>query len=196
MWTLGAALGLSSSTLTLSNDEEATLRRRSATLALERRIGDRWAVQIGAGASLGGDISVGADRYELDVGWLASIGGSYRVLDGDGLLPFFLTSLSLGVGSAQARDGDEAAALTAIDARVAATVGKMFWDFLGPYAVARVFGGPVLWERGGEDVTGSDRYHVQLGAGLLLARPGVVSAFFELVPLGEQTVTTGLAASF
>jgi hypothetical protein len=86
--------------------------------------------------------------------------------------------------------------LTAIDARLSATVGKMFWDGLGPYAVARVFGGPVFWERHAEPVTGTDRYHLQLGAGLLAAAPGAVTAFFELIPLGEQAVTTGLAASF
>jgi len=76
------------------------------------------------------------------------------------------------------------------------TVGKVFWQSLAPYAVARFFGGPAIWKRHDESVTGSDRYHVQLGAGVLATAAGRMGAFVEVIPLGERSFSLGATVSF
>ena len=182
--------------MTLSNDEDALVRRRLVSAGLEHRLDERWALQLGVGASLGGDVTVAEDRYELGPGWLASAGASFRILEGTGIEPFLLVSLGLGAGMARAERDDEEAWFTALDARLSLTVGKLFWNALAPYGVARLFGAPAIWERAGETVTGQDDYHVQLGLGLLAAAGGLAGAFVEVIPLGERAVTVGASASF
>lgn len=89
----------------------------------------------------------------------------------------------------------EEARLSAIDARVALTVGEVFADTFAPYATLRGFGGPVLWERAGMELNGSDKYHYAVGVGALVTS-GSVDAFLEIVPLGERSLNTGIALSF
>jgi hypothetical protein len=187
---------VSSSELDFSNGETVDVRRRIVSAGLERRLGDRWAVQAGGGASLGGDLRVGDERHELAPGWVASLGGSLRILDGEGMDPFLLTALSVAVGSSQAEGPVDVAAFTAVDARLSLTVGKLFWRSLAPYAVARVFGGPVFWRRHDEKVTGTDQHHVELGAGLLATAGGKVGAFLEVIPLGARSVSCGANVAF
>lgn len=196
LWSVALVHGLTSTDLTFSNDEEAALRRRAVTASLERRLGERWAIQASAGASLGGDVSVAEERYDFDPGWLASLGGTFRILEGAGLEPFLLAGLTAAVSSTQASRHEEQAMFTAVDVRGSITVGKLFWGGIAPYALTRVFGGPVFWQRGGEEITGSDDYHFQLGAGLLATASGRVSAFAEIVPLGERSATFGASVLF
>lgn len=195
-WRIASAYSLVATDVTFSNDEGAELRRRAVTLGLERRLGDAWAIQLTGGASLGGDIEVGSERYELTPGWLASLSGSYRVLDGDGYAPFVLVGLAVGASSVVAERGEEDASFTATDVRASATVGKLFWGAVAPFASVNAFGGPIFWERGGEDVTGSDDYHFQLGGGLLVTAEGIWSAFAEIVPLGERALRFGASFAF
>jgi hypothetical protein len=91
------------------------------------------------------------------------------------------------------QDGDT---LTAIDARIGVAFGKTLWRTLGPYVAARAFGGPVSWKFRGEDTTGTDDYHVQLGAGLVATTPVGLDVFAEIVPLGERAVTAGAGWSW
>lgn len=119
------------------------------------------------------------------------------MLDGEGALPFMLFGLAGSISSVEttADDSPETARLTALDARVSLTAGKLFWSAVAPYATVRAFGGPVLWSRHDADLTGSDQHHFQLGAGLL-ASTGTIDAFVELVPLGERAATFGAAMVF
>jgi len=196
LWQLSATYGLAASELSFSNDETVSVRRRVVSVGIERRLGDRWAIQAGAGASLGGDLQLGDERYDLAPGWVASLGGSLRILEGEGMDPFLLAALSIAVGSALAQGPTDEAMFTASDARLSLTVGKVFWHALAPYAVARVFGGPVFWKRHGESITGTDKYHVELGVGLLATAGGRMGAFFELIPLGERSVSLGASVAF
>jgi hypothetical protein len=41
-------------------------------------------------------------------------------------------------------------------------------------------------------VTGTDRYHYQVGGGLVTALPGGFDMFVEGVPLGERAITLGV----
>jgi len=166
------------------------------SLSAERRLSERWSLLLGGGVSLGGDIAVGAERHQLEPGWLAMVAGSFRILDGTGYKPFLVTGLSLAAGSALAERGAEHAQLTTFDVRLSVTVGKLFGDVLGPYAVARAFGAPVLWERRGEAVIGSDQHFFQLGGGIVAALGGVVDAYLEVMPLGERSAGAGLGVMF
>jgi hypothetical protein len=74
--------------------------------------------------------------------------------------------------------------------------GYTFLDALSPYAVVRVFGGPVFWHYQESSVIGTDLYHVQLGAGLAWRIKGKVDLFMKGVPLGERAITGGIAAVF
>jgi hypothetical protein len=196
VWQIAATYSLSISDLSLSTGDEAIVRRRGVSAALERRLGDDWTVQASAGASLGGDLTVNDERYDFAPGWEASLGASYRILDGTGLEPFLVAALTAAVGSAKTTRGPEEASFTALDARLSLLVGKLFWKSVAPYAVARVFGGPVFWSQHEESLTGTDKYHVQLGLGLLAAANGRMGAFFEIVPLGERAVSFGANVSF
>jgi hypothetical protein len=185
-----------STDLTFSNDEAAALRRRAVTLGLERRLGEAWAIQLTGGLSLGGDVTVGDERYELTPGWLVALSGSYRVVDGYGYAPFVLLGLTASASSVGAERGDDEAMFTATDVRVSAAVGKLFWQTIAPFVVVNAFGGPVFWERGGEEITGSDDYHYQLGGGLLVTAQGSWNAFAEVVPLGERALRVGASVAF
>jgi hypothetical protein len=146
---------------------------------------------------MGGDVAVGGERFDLGFGPVGVLAVSYRVLPGEGWEPFVLFSGAASVSTVETtsqRTLDEAR-MTAIDARVAVTAGEVFADTIAPYASLRGFGGPVFWTIGGADVTGGDRYHFQLGVGLLVTA-GVFDAFFEVMPLGERSLSAGGAFAF
>ncbi|MEZ4302836.1 MAG: hypothetical protein R3B70_48380 [Polyangiaceae bacterium] len=86
--------------------------------------------------------------------------------------------------------------MLAVDFRVTGIAGKTFFDILSPYLVLRAFGGPVFWEHEGESETGGDKYHFQIGAGMVLALPRRFDAFVEVVPVGERAAALGLGYSF
>ncbi|MEZ4294200.1 MAG: hypothetical protein R3B70_04420 [Polyangiaceae bacterium] len=83
--------------------------------------------------------------------------------------------------------------MLAVDFRVTGIAGKTFFDILSPYLVLRAFGGPVFWEHEGESETGGDKYHFQIGAGMVLALPRRFDAFVEVVPVGERAAALGLS---
>jgi hypothetical protein len=90
-------------------------------------------------------------------------------------------------------DDDETRSWLAVDVRVGAMVGKSFFEGqLMLHAAVRGFGGPVSWRRGGEDVTGGDRYHVTAGAGVSLHASQRLSVSIEAMPLGEQSYAAGV----
>lgn len=187
----------SASELLFSDSEEATIRKRATTLSAEHRLSDDWTLTLGGGATVGGDVEVAGERYELDPGFVVVGGGSYRILDGSGDMPFLLFGVMLGVGynGTERVAAPESATLLATDARFSLAIGKLFWDGIAPYAAVRGFGGPVFWERNDATLVGSDRYHFQLGGGVL-ATAGVVDAYFEVVPLGERALSLGAAVAF
>jgi hypothetical protein len=190
---------LVSTELTLSGPIDADLRRRAISAAIEYRPADAWTLSLSGGASLGGDLVVAKIRYELGPGPVGSLGLSYRILDGrDPYLPFVLASGAFSASTvpteAQA-PGSEEARMSAFDFRAGLVAGKVFLDAFAPYVVGRGFGGPILWERGGREVTGQDQHHFQLGGGALVTA-GVFDAFFEIIPLGERAATFGAAVAF
>jgi hypothetical protein len=163
-------------------------------------------LQLGAGASLWGDLVVndkkapgGVVRTLIAPGWLASVSGSYRVVDGAGTRPFVLLTGTLAGSGARTKQAPAAAAdgaLLAFDIRVGATIGKTLWNLLSPYAAARVFGGPILWRTGDETRAGTDQYHFQIAAGAVVELPAAMDVFAEIAPFGERAVVVGGGFSF
>lgn len=129
------------------------------------------------------DVSGGATLVGT-VSWLPLYEGETR--------PFVAITGSLGLGFVRAQADD---AMTrswwAFDARGGVTVGKTFAGHWVPYASARAFGGPVFWHHAGDGVTGNDRYHVTLGAGLIVRVLRSFDVSAEAMPLGEQSFALG-----
>lgn len=170
----------------------------SATL--ERRLGERGSILLTGGAVLTGELELEGRTHEVQPGWLAALGGSFRVLDPDGGVPFIILSSSLGLSQVHTEErgvtDPPRSALWSYDLRFGFAIGWSLFDTLNPYAVARAFGGPVIWELDGSNVTGSDKYHYQVGAGLLVSLPANLDVFVEGIPLGERAVTVGVGIGF
>ena len=176
---------------------EADLRRRSISGAFEYRVLDDLTLMVGGGASVGGELRILGQRHHLLPGPVGVLGAAYRILDGNGWEPFLLFggAFSLSTVGTRRRLDDAEARMTAMDARFSLTVGEVFLDAIAPYLTVRGFGGPVSWTVDGQDLSGSDKCHFQVGGGLLVTA-GVVDAFFELIPLGERAAVFGGAVSF
>jgi hypothetical protein len=194
---VSASATWSATTIVFGERLEADLRRRSVAGAFEYRVLDELTLVGGIGASFGGDIRFLGERHELLPGPVGTAGAAYRILAGTGWEPFVLFGGAFSVSSVGTRSDadDDESTFTAIDARFSLTVGETFLNSLVPYLTVRGFGGPANWSVDGVDLTGSDKFHFQVGGGLL-ATSGVVDAFIELIPLGERAAVFGGAISF
>lgn len=179
---------------------DAYIERRAATASLSYRISDRFSVQAGLGATLGGRFVFNQDHFTFDAGWLASAAGTWKVYGKARSDPFVILGGAIGATGARTRGaagaGGAADDMLALDLRISAIAGKTFFDVLSPYIALRAFGGPIFWRYRGEDQLGGDKYHFQIGAGLLVALPGRFDAFAEVVPVGERAAALGLGYSF
>lgn len=159
------------------------------------------------------------ERYEYVVpGAFAGIQANKRFVDEDGAIPFlmgtFAFSFSWGRnrqteppriqdGSGMGLDpqlvGSEAPLvdIVSLDFRLGAVVGYTFWDVWSPYLAARVFGGPIFWERHGEPVMGTDRYHAQvaIGSSIFFGDSGL-ALFVDWSPFLEKSFSAGAGWSF
>lgn len=154
-----------------------------------------WSVRLAVGAILDGHLD-GDEApviHDLGPGVVAAAGGSRRWTPGGGAW-FVTASASLSVATASTRaPGMDPARFLATDARVGAIGGRTFAERWSPYLLARAFGGPVLWSIAGDDVTGTDTTHVQIGAGLSAALPWRLTAVIDVSALGEQAVSLGIS---
>lgn len=191
-------------------DEIADLNRSAVSLGLEYRVNDVWTAQIAGGVSHGGQLQTGSGIHVLEPGFVAVVGVGKQIGDGRDGSPFIVVGGTISASSvttqqqfvtqpqfATQRQTDSGRGrLTAIDGRVSLTVGKLLAETVAPYATGRLFGGPIFWQREGRPLAGgSDVYHFQLGAGLLVTT-GDIDAFLEVIPAGERALTVGAATSF
>jgi hypothetical protein len=183
--------------LAFASGVDAFIERRAATASLSYRVNETVNLQVGAGATLGGRFVFGQERFSLDPGWIASLAGTWKVFGKERGDAFLLAGAALAASGGAARDARGVAEnMYAFDFRASAIAGKTFFDVLSPYLVVRAFGGPILWKLRGEDQIGGDKYHVQVGAGLVVALPAGFDAFAEGVPLGERAAVAGVGHSF
>ncbi len=199
---VAASMTWSATRLAFSGDDsfDADSARRATAASFEWRALDGLTLTAGVGAAIDGRLTVDGVRSDLGAGPLGTVGVAYRIVDGEGWVPFVLAGGTLSASSVGTHtrffDGrTEDARLTAVDMRASITVGEVFANALVPYVTARGFGGPIFWTRDGADVVGSDKFHYQLGAGLLVTA-GWFDAYLELVPLGERAAIFGAGTTF
>jgi hypothetical protein len=193
-WRVGASYAFSSTAIRFDDDTRFDETRHVAFATLDYRFKPEWAFEIGVGSIFGGHLRAGAADYEFRPGLLAALGASWRVLDAEGARPFVALTGQLAFALASTRAAGVAEAPStgyqAADLRIGAVAGWPLLQALTPYALARLFGGPVWWEYQGANLLGGDVHHFQIGAGLLL-RLGPIDVFAEGVPLGEQALVGG-----
>lgn len=152
-------------------------------------------LQVAAGVSLDGSLTLPEGKHDFSPGPIGSLGLDWQVWDdGQG---FALLTSSLSFAATRTRfAADSAIGYQALDVRLGGQLGVELLEVLRPYALARVFGGPVFWRHAGEDVTGTDTHHFQVGGGLALRIARTWSMFAEGVPLGERALAAGVATVF
>lgn len=184
--------GLYTSTRLRFNDGLYADQVRFATLATLAYLPTaRLVLQVGAGAAFGGSLTLPDGSHQFSPGPTALVGADFRAFD-DGRYFLLLTSnLSLATARTH-RAGEASVAYQAFDLRLGAQFGLEFARRLRPYAVARVFGGPIFWHYQDQAVTGTDTHHYQLGAGLAVRVAKALNLFAEGIPLGERAVAVGI----
>lgn len=197
LFRVGAAYSVFATDLTFLGSQDAYIERRAATVSLSYRYSDKITLQGSLGATLGGRFVFGEERYTFDPGWLASFAATWKILGKKRDDWFLMLGAALGATGSVTRDSSHnAESMYALDARLSLMGGRTFFDVLTPYAVARAFGGPIFWKYRTQDVIGGDKYHVQLGLGLVVALPEHFDVFAEAIPLGERAAVAGLGYSF
>lgn len=195
-WVVGASGVATSTRLSFDGGDVHADETRYAAFALLAYLPTRSLVlEAGAGATFGGSLRPPDGRHDFLPGPVFSLGADWRALD-DGR--FFVVGTSLVSFSAARtqKDDEDAVGYQALDVRLGGQAGIDVFDVLRPYALARVFGGPVFWRYQGKAVTGTDTHHYQLGIGLAVRPVEPLSVFAEGVPLGERALSLGVAVAF
>jgi hypothetical protein len=195
---VGASYAFTSTTILFGRGRRADLTRHAAFASVEVPIGERAALSVVAGGVLAGELDDGTRQHELGPGLATALGASYRLVDGRGAMPLVLLTGTFSFTHAGTRSGGrEAPTFTAFDGRIGAVVGKTIADVVTPYAVGRVFGGPIFWRFNDEAVTGTDLYKYQAGAGVTMSLfRRQIDMFVEGIAFGERGVSAGAGFSF
>jgi hypothetical protein len=187
--------GAARSTL-LFGDREVGITQVTTMARLERRLSPRVQVGAGAGALLGGGLTVAGVEHDFSTGLQASAGASALALPETARAPFLLVGLGLSYGHARTSvAGADDAPYDALDLRLTLAAGKT----LGPvtfYAAARGFIGPVWWRIDGASARGTDKFHREIGLGVAWRLPGRFDLSVEALGLGEETVSAGVGWTF
>jgi hypothetical protein len=158
--------------------------------------GYRWSsstsVRVALGAVVDGEAQIEDRRFDLGAGVVGSVGLA-RLWS---RAPWFVAgTISIGVSRVTTREqmtGAQRIGLVAGDARGGVTAGRTFGP-VSPYVLARVFGGPVLWTLDGDDLTGTDTHHFQLGAGVSASVAARWTILVDVAALGERAASLGVA---
>jgi len=198
-WRVGASGVYTSTAIKFAGAAGNPETRASLVASLAYQPTPRWTFQLAARATLGGKLETPTGQYDFAPGPTAAIGASWRVVTGT--RPFVLLTSNLSFSTASTRPSAAGGAgpadtYSAFDLRIGGLVGTTLWHVLSPYAVTRVFGGPVYWKYQGTSVTGTDSHHYQVGAGLTVAFAGRANVFAEGIPLGERAFSGGAAFAF
>jgi hypothetical protein len=193
-WAASASGLYTSTSLRFSGAIRGDQTRSAAFAALAYLPTPVLTLQLGAGATFGGALTMPDGRHDFAPGPTAFIGASWRVVDEDAFL--VLTSLLSFSAARTKREGEPSVGYEAFDLRLGAELGTTLLGALRPYVPVRVFGGPVFWKYQGAAVTGTDTHHFQIGLGLGVAISRRVGAFAEGIPLGERALSLGFAAAF
>lgn len=192
---LGLGIGSFNSTLRFDDDSEVDIRMNTISISGGMPLNQRWTMHAVIGMILNGELKpeTGSD-HDVKPGGFASIGLDYSAFTGKGYKPYIDLSILLGASMAETENSDDKSKTDymSTDVRLGVRSSWNVNNFLFPFAAVRVFGGPVMWEIDGKDVTGSDIYHYQLAIGSAL-QLGKVVAYFEWAGIGEKVLNAGLS---
>lgn len=173
-------------------DRDFDLDQQAVTVSVGQVRPSRLSLRASIGAVLDGTIAGAGRTHDLGPGVVGAIAATRPWTWG----PWFVHgSVSLSgsrVTTTEARAGAPTEGLMAFDARVGASAGRQLGPVM-PYLLARAFGGPVLWNVDGAGVTGTDAYHVQLGAGASVTLGSAWSIMVDVSALGERAASVGVA---
>ncbi len=178
-------------TLSFGDTGEFELSQFAASATVGYAWPSRWSFRAAVGTIIDGEISAGSRTYDISAGITGGLGVSR-------LWPlrrnYFVTgSVDLSASRVTTHQGFEPGiSLIATDVRVSAVIGKTFGRF-SPFVATRVFGGPVLWTYNGNDITGTDIYHFQVGGGLSVMAGKGLSLMANVSVLGEQAASLSFA---
>lgn len=152
-------------------------------------------ITVSAGAGIDGELRAPNGVHEMTAGPTGAAGVVYSLIEGR---PFLALSgvLSASHARTRLRGDDHSESYTAFDLRLGVIFGTTLFDVLSPYVVARAFGGPVFWRYEGDNQTGTDTSHVQLGAGVTLRPLEMLAIYVEGIPLGERALAGGASFAF
>jgi hypothetical protein len=197
-WHVGGSALYTSTSIDFSGGVRTDETRFAVVASLAYQPWRRTTFQLAAGSTLGGRLTTPTGTYDFANGPTAAIGASWRLVDGARPFVVLTSNLSFSAASTQPSGGAAGAKVSydAFDLRVGTLVGTTLFHVLSPYAVGRVFGGPIYWQYQGASVTGTDAHHYQLGGGANLVVARRFNVFAEGIPLGERSVAAGAAVAF
>lgn len=194
-WALGASGLYTSTRLRFSGDLHGDETRWAALGVFAWLPSPALILQAGLGLTMDGALRLPEGNVHFSPGPIASLGLDWRAWQSGPWFALLTSSLSASFARTHLA-GSPAESYSAFDLRLGGQVGVELARLLQPYALARVFGGPVFWRWQGEDVTGTDTHHYQLGAGLALRLGARGNLFVEGVPLGERALSAGVGLGF
>jgi hypothetical protein len=187
----------SSTRIVFTGEKKADVERSLAAAAFEYRASDKWSLQLAFGMLLSGKMVFPESRHDFAGGLSVAVGASYRLLEEKGILPFVGLTGTFGYANAKTHESrGPSIGYNAFDLRLGAVAGKTIADALTVYAAARVFGGPIFWQLRGENLTGTDVYKYQIGAGASVMLWKRLDLFAEGIAFGERMLSVGLGASY
>lgn len=192
-WVLGVGGGYTRTSLRFGDALRTGQSRNALVAALGYSLAPRLTLRANVGAAFAGELRAPNGVHDFSPGPTASIGADYRLLSGK---PFLLLSALVSGTTARTQLGSEHARYSAFDLRLGAAFGVQLFEMLSPYALARVFGGPVFWRYAGDARVGTDAYHYQLGVGLSWFIAERVDLSIEGVALGERALSGAAAVVF
>lgn len=153
------------------------------------------ALEAGYGVAFGGSLTLADGKHDFAPGPTGFLGAAWHAVDAPSYFVVLTSVLSFSAARTHV-DDQRSVPYEAFDLRLGGELGANLARVFHPYALARVFGGPVYWRYAGSAVTGTDIHHYQLGAGLSVTFGDRVSALVEGVPLGEQAASAGVSVAF
>ena len=184
---------------------EPTLETDAFSASLTRVFAAGWALTASGGGVLSG--TMGGDaadsrQYDVRPGFVGALRVTRPLRQENGSLPFITTDVTVSYTrfTTELVTTDPGLAtsgrFSAWDFMLGVTMGYTVGGFWQPYIAPRFFGGPIHWDDGAEDRTGSDRHHYQLGLGSAFILPGGTTLFVDGSPVGARGITAGLVYAF
>jgi len=191
-YVVGASVGAMRTHVRFDGDATFELTEQAATAFGAYSSSTGWSIRATFGGLLDGALERGGTTHDLRPGFVGAIGSSRQWTLGDG--QWFVTGsfgLSVAVASTHETGAVDDPRFVAGDFRLGWIAGRTFAKIWSPYVLARGFGGPVWWTVDGEDVTGTDTRHFQLGAGSSVATSWGLTIVVDVSALGEQAASVG-----